>query len=102
MSEHLKFKVWWIPQIPMKSFEVSVSSIEEGRKLCEVLADYDLFQFENKIKPDYCNSGGVVFRHPAIDNGAWLDVPDDEEELQDWRKEISEADASIDARKAGA
>ena len=23
------------------------------------LADYDLFQFDNNIKPDYCNAGGL-------------------------------------------
>ena len=52
----MKLKVWWIPQIPMKAFEVLVPSVEEGRKLCDVLAQYDAFQFDNKIKPDYCNS----------------------------------------------
>ena len=24
-----------------------------------VLSSYDLFQFENNIKPDYCNTGGL-------------------------------------------
>lgn len=54
-----RFQVWWIPQIPMKAFEVEVSSVAEGAKLLEVLADYDIFQFENKIKPDYVNIGGL-------------------------------------------
>ena len=54
-----KLQVWWVPQVPMKAFEVEVSSVAEGAKVMEVLAAYDLFQFENKVKPDYCNAGGL-------------------------------------------
>lgn len=70
-----KLKVWWKPQIPMKSFEVEVSSVEEGAKLLRVLADYDAFQFDNRIKPDYCNAGGLV---QLDDDGEWTDWYDDE------------------------
>lgn len=52
-------QVWWVPQVPMKAFEVDVSSVAEGVKVMEVLADYDKFQFENRVKPDYCNAGGL-------------------------------------------
>lgn len=52
-------QVWWIPQVPMKAFTVDVSTAEEGAKLLDVLADYDIFQFENHIKPDYSNVGGL-------------------------------------------
>jgi len=52
-------QVWWMPQIPMKAFIVDVSSVSEGVKIMNVLAFYDIFQFENKIKPDYCNTGGI-------------------------------------------
>ena len=55
-----KLQVWWIPQGPMKEvFTVDVSSVEEGVKLLNVLADYDIFQYENRVKGDYCNSGGL-------------------------------------------
>ena len=54
-----KFRVWHIPQIPMKSFMVEVPTVEEGVRLMSALADYDLFQFENNIKPDYCNTNGL-------------------------------------------
>jgi len=55
----MKLKVWWIPQVPMKPFEVDIFSVLEGVKIMQVLADYDRFQFENNVKPDYCNSGGI-------------------------------------------
>src|SRR5688500_11946945 len=62
-------KVWWIPQVPMRAFEVPVSSVEEAAKIMTVLADYDTFQFENKVKPDYCNTGGLV----VFEDGDWCD-----------------------------
>ena len=55
-----KLQVWWIPQVQMlKSFDVDVDSVEQGVKIMDVLADYDDFQFKNRIKPDYCNVGGI-------------------------------------------
>lgn len=80
----VEFKVWWIPQIGQSpTFYVPVQSIEEGKKICEVLAHYDLFQYENRIKPDYANTGGISMKHPTGTDGEWWDVPDDEEELMD-------------------
>lgn len=84
-----EFRVWWIPQIPMKPFTVDIGSIEEGRKICEVLADYDLFQFENKVKPDYCNSGGIEFKFDPLTDGEWHSFPDeDDDEAEDIMAEI--------------
>lgn len=74
-------KVWWIPQVPGKGFEVEISSLEEGVKIMEVLANYDAFQFENNIKPDYCNAGGIrVWCDNSDGEGTpgWEDWYDDE------------------------
>lgn len=61
-------KVWWIPQIPMNSFEYPVNSPQEAFILLDALAEYDLFQLENNIKPDYSNVGGLmVFDEELID-----------------------------------
>lgn len=54
-----KLRVWHIPQMPCKSFHVPVSSPGEAIKILGVLADYDLFQFENHIKPDYSSAQGL-------------------------------------------
>lgn len=67
-------KVWWIPQIPMKSFDVPVSSPKEGKKILEVLAHYDLFQYHNNVKPDYCNAGGLA----VFEDGEWMDWLDED------------------------
>lgn len=54
-----KLRVWHIPQIPSKAFHVPVSCPEEAIKILNVLADYDLFQLENNIKPDYSSAQGL-------------------------------------------
>lgn len=54
-----RLQVWWVPQVPMKAFTVEVDSVEEGVKLLRVLADYDQFQYENNVKPDFANMGGL-------------------------------------------
>lgn len=73
MSEQLK--VWWIPQIPGSSFEVPVASVDEAKKILTVLADYDIFQYENRIKGDYCNAGGLV---ELTAEGEWIDWEDED------------------------
>ena len=58
-KEKEKLMVWHIPQIPGKPFNVPVSNIDEAKKVLRILADYDSFQFQNNIKPDYSNVSGL-------------------------------------------
>lgn len=67
-------KVWWIPQVPGARFEVPVHSLKEAKLLLDTLADYDLFQLEHRIKPDYCNVGGLM----VYEDGEWVDWEDPE------------------------
>jgi len=67
MPKEGDLKVWWIPQIPMKSFEVPVKSVSEGAKVLKVLGAYDMFQFHNNIKPDFSNAGGL----DIFEKGEW-------------------------------
>lgn len=62
-------RVWWIPQVPMKPFIVPVSNLREAKLLLATLANYDLFQLENNIKPDYSNVGGLS----VFEDGEWCD-----------------------------
>ena len=52
-------RVWHIPQVPMEPFRINVKSIEDAVLLLKTLWAYDIFQFENKIKPDYSNASGL-------------------------------------------
>lgn len=89
-----KLKLWWCPQVPMKAFEVDISSLEEGVKMLDVLANYDLFQFENNVKPDYCNAGGIVMFEAA--SGEWIDWSDEETGEDDPREFLSKASPNQD------
>lgn len=71
-------RVWWIPQIPMKPFTVHVETLAEAKLLLTTLADYDKFQFENQVKPDYSNAGGLK----VFEEGEWVDwCSDDGEDI---------------------
>ena len=78
-------KVWWIPQIPMKSFEYPVSTPQEGFILLDALAEYDMFQFENNVKPDYSNVGGM-----SVFDDELIDESEDCDGWSDWYSEIGE------------
>ena len=77
-----KLRVWWIPQVGIENtFYVEVKTAEDGKKLLDVLACYDLFQLENNIKPDFSNAGGL---------SVW------NEEEQEWLDWYSEDGAELD------
>ncbi len=73
----MKLRVWHIPQVPMKAFYVDVSSIEEAWKILNILWDYDIFQYENKVKPDYCNVSGLQYYDE--EEKEWLDWYDEDD-----------------------
>lgn len=55
-----KLRVWWNPQVgSCDIFYIPVQSVEEGKKVMDLLAAYDMFQLQNNIKPDFCNTGGL-------------------------------------------
>lgn len=73
-----ELRVWWIPQVPGEPFHVPVANVAEAKKVMRLLAEYDAFQFAHRIKPDYCNVGGLeCFRqydpspHPDPDYSDW-------------------------------
>lgn len=82
-------RVWHIPQIPGKPFHVSVGTPAEAKKVLAILADYDLFQYQNRIKPDYFNAGGleVLEADCAAGGPCWCEWYDDEtgDCIDDWK-----------------
>lgn len=75
-----KLRVWWIPQAGATedSFYVPVETVEEGKKVMDMLAAYDAYQRQNRIKPDYCNCGGVQ---------RW---DEDSQDWEDWYMETED------------
>lgn len=72
----MKFRLEHIPQVPMKPFIVPVDSPEEGLRIAKVLWDYDLFQYENRVKGDYCNVTSLTYFDE--EENEWLDWTDDD------------------------
>ena len=98
-----KLQVWWIPQVPMKAFEVPISSVEEGVKILDVLAKYDIFQFRNNVKPDYCNAGGINQWSEDCDgerNPGWESWYDDESGEDDPEQYIANKAIHADGEKS--
>ena len=96
----MKLRFWWMPQVPMKRFFVSVDSVKEGVKVLDILADYDLFQYENNVKGDYSNAGGLQLFDPEDDTdspeGSWVDWYD-EDTGEDDPREFLENQGGSDA-----
>lgn len=55
-----KLKVWYIPQVPMRSFEINVHSPEEALDLMELISEFSCVMFENKLRPDYTDCCGLI------------------------------------------
>jgi hypothetical protein len=81
MDKEGDLKVWWIPQVPMKAFYQPVANLEQAALLIKALARYDLFQYDNKVKPDYCNMGGLL----VFEDGEWSDGWDEAgNDFREW------------------
>ena len=78
MPQSGDLRVWWVPQVPMQAFFVYVKSEYEAALIMRVLAEYDMFQYENSVKPDYANAGGV----DVYEEGKWVS----------WYKEADDDD----------
>jgi hypothetical protein len=76
-------RVWWIPQIPMKAFHRAVADLSQAKLLLDTLAYYDMFQYENNIKPDYSNGGGLE----VYEDGEWNEWTDEfGYDIDEWIK----------------
>lgn len=67
-----KLRVWWDPQVGHgnEPFYIPVASPEEGKKVLEILAAYDIYQEHSHVKPDYANAGGLEM---LDEDGEWMD-----------------------------
>jgi hypothetical protein len=81
-------RIWWIPQVPMHPFRIPVSDPTQAAKILDVLADYDIFQFKNRIKPDYCNAGGLE----VFEGGEWVEWEEAETgcDISEFAEQITE------------
>jgi hypothetical protein len=72
----------------MKAFHVEVSSPKEAVKVISVLADYDLFQYNNNVKPDYANVSGLE----VFEDGDWCEWYDEKtgSDIREYAEDLKE------------
>lgn len=86
-----RLRVCHFPQIPCKPFIVEVQDIEQSKLLCDVLANYDLFQFDNRIKPDYANMTVVEqWNEEDQEQEAWYDEDTGIDDIHDYYYHLTE------------
>lgn len=75
MSER-SYRVSHVPQVPGKVFVVPSRDREDAYRIRDMLCEYDLFQYDERIKPDYCNASMVE----VLIGGEWCDVEVEDDE----------------------
>lgn len=99
-----KMRVWWCPQVGMcdKHFYIPVHSVEEAKKIMDVLAYYDCYQMNQHVKGDYANCGGLEVWDETEqewcdwwyeDENHYFDDVDEYIEAMSDKKNVLEADA---------
>ena len=83
-----KFRVWYIPQIPWKPFQVTADTFEEWKKLLETIINFSIFEFKERVKPDYSDASWMEYFYTDEDN--IFDYVDEDVEIEeiDWVKWI--------------
>lgn len=93
-KENKKMRVWWMPQVGYGTFYVPVESVEEAKKVMDLLSSYDCFQYNQNIKPDYCNCGGLqVYNEETEDWEDWYFEDD-----QNYFDDVDEYCESLSSR----
>ncbi|MFB0831513.1 hypothetical protein ACEU2D_18160 [Brevibacillus laterosporus] len=88
MEQVKKIRVSHFPQMPCSPFIVEVDNLEQARLIYNTLADYDLFQFNNNIKPDYANA--TVVEQWDEEKQDWLEWSDKETGIDDINEYFEE------------
>lgn len=76
MSE---FRMWYIPQIPMPPFTREFDTAREAQAALDLIFAFSFFEFENRVKPDYTDAGGIEIWDE--DAAEWGDYDDFEDEI---------------------
>lgn len=76
MSKNTKFKIWYVHQIGAPKFEREVPDAGTGMFVLDTIYLLALFQYANKMIPDYANAGGVVYFDE--DEQSWIDYEEEE------------------------
>lgn len=103
MIQEKRLRVWWIPQAgACDAFFIPVKSPEEGKKIIDLLSAYDCFEYNNNLKADYCNCGGLQQYNEEMEDWEGWSYEDedsyyDEDDLDLYCEEKSELSEELTA-----
>ncbi len=86
-------RIWWMPQVPSDNpFLFPVQSVSHAVTLYAALAQYDLYQLDERIKLDFSNAGGLE----QFDGREWCEYEDEDGfNISDFAEEKEEEDPDI-------
>lgn len=84
-----RYRVWWVPRVPMPSFKYEVPDLATAYLMTDLLAKYDLFQYENRVKGDYAYTGGVQ---------RWVEEDQEWEDVDEAEVRAAWAEAEVNQR----
>ena len=76
MENATRFKIFYIPQVPMPAFEREYEDFETAKEVLNAIINFSIFEYDNNVKPDYSDVAGISFWDEAEQD--WEDI---EEEL---------------------
>ena len=90
-KKEIKMRIWHMPQVGVKNctFKVDVKNTDEAALLLNTLWDYDNFQFEKRLKPDFSNTSGLEYWDD--EDQEWQEYYDDGIDINEIINEREEA-----------
>ena len=74
MENATRFKIWYIPQVPMPAFEREYEDFETAKTVLNAIINFSIFEYDNNVKPDYSDVAGISFWEEAEQD--WEDIDD--------------------------
>lgn len=74
MENATRFKIFYIPQVPMPAFEREYEDFETAKEVLNAIINFSFFEYDNNVKPDYSDVAGISYWEEAEQD--WEDIDD--------------------------
>lgn len=74
MENATRFKIFYIPQVPMPAFEREYEDFETAKEVLNAIINFSIFEYDNNVKPDYSDVAGISYWEEAYQD--WEDIDD--------------------------
>lgn len=74
MENATRFKIFYIPQVPMPAFEREYEDFETAKEVLNAIINFSIFEYDNNVKPDYSDVAGISYWEEAEQD--WEDIDD--------------------------